>query len=75
MIYSGEFYDINKVLYKVRISTSKGDATRTITLAGSPFTTEMEGDGKTIYKPVKYQSATVSIITPDYNFDIYSGYA
>lgn len=75
MIYSGEFYDINKVLYKVKISTPTGAATRTVTLAGSPFTTEMDGSDKTIYQPVKYQSATVRIITPDYNFDIYSAQA
>jgi hypothetical protein len=35
----------------------------------------MDSNGDTIYKPVKYQSATVTIITPDYNFDIYSAKA
>jgi len=32
----------------------------------------MDADSKTIYSPAKYQAATVQIITPDYNFDIYS---
>ncbi|MCF0185732.1 MAG: hypothetical protein HUJ98_04485, partial [Bacteroidaceae bacterium] len=35
----------------------------------------MDTGGKTIYKPVKYQSGTISIITPDYNFDIYNAKA
>ena len=73
MIYSGEFYDINKKLYKVVITTSQGgNQTRTVTLGGNPFVTEMDSDTKTIYSPAKYQAATVQIITPDYNFDIYS---
>nr|DAJ35471.1 MAG TPA: hypothetical protein [Caudoviricetes sp.] len=35
----------------------------------------MDSSDDTIYKPVKYQSASCNIITPDYNFDIYSGKA
>lgn len=76
MIYSGEFRDIQNKLYKVVITTSTGgNQSRTVTLGGSPFVTEMDGDSKTLYSPAKYQSATVSIITPDYNFDIYSAKA
>lgn len=73
MIYSGEFRDITNKLYKVVITTSQGgNQTRTVTLGGQPFVTEMDSDTKTIYSPAKYQAATVQIITPDYNFDIYS---
>ena len=76
MIYSGEFRDIQNQLYKVVITTSSGgNQTRTVTLGGTPFVTEMDSDTKTIYSPAKYQSATVRIITPDYNFDIYSAKA
>lgn len=72
MIYSGSFADINNKVYKVTISTNSGNQTRTVTLGGNPFVTEMDSDDKVIYCPVKYQTATVTIITPDYNFDIYS---
>ena len=75
MIYSGEFADINNKIYKVTITTESGSQTKSVTLGGSPFVTEMDSDDKTIYSPAKYQTATVSIITPDYNFDIYSGKA
>lgn len=72
MIYSGSFADINNKVYKVTISTNSGNQTKSVTLGGSPFVTEMDSDEKVIYTPVKYQTATVSIISPDYNFDIYS---
>ena len=77
MIYNGYFIsNHNDTLYKVKITTN-GDTTQSqeITLGGNPFTTEMDDSDKTIYKPAKYQSATVELITPNYNFDIYSGTA
>lgn len=63
---------MNDKLYTVKLTTNTGNQTSTVTLGGTPFVTEMDADSKTIYSPVKYQSATVTIITPDYNFDIYS---
>lgn len=75
MIYKGQFRDLNNNLYTVQITTEGDTTIKEITLGGSPFTTEMDSDGKTIYKPAKYQGATVNIITPDYNFDIYSAKA
>lgn len=77
MIYTGEFYDISedKNLYKVVISTETGSQTRTITLGGTPFVTEMDSSDETIYIPAKYQTATVSVIAADYMFDVYSGKA
>ena len=74
MIYNGYFRDItdDDNLYQVKIKTSTGTAQRNITLGGTPFTTEMDDNQETLYKPVKYQSATVRVITPDYNFDIHS---
>ena len=35
----------------------------------------MDSSDEIIYKPVKYQSATVNIVTPDYIFDVYSSTA
>ena len=76
MIYNAEFRDINDNLYTIKITTEKGGATqKRLTLGGTPFKTEMDSSDDTLYKPVKYQSATWNIITPDYNFDIYSGKA
>jgi hypothetical protein len=75
MIYSGNFSDINNKVYTVTITTNSGNKTNSVTLGGSPFVTEMDSDDKVIYSPVKYQSATVTIISPDYNFDIYSAKA
>lgn len=76
MIYNAGFRDVNNNLYTIRITTEKGGATqKTLTLGGIPFTTEMDNSDDTLYKPAKYQSASCNIITPDYNFDIYSGKA
>ena len=72
MKYNAQFKDITGVLYTVEITTSTGNQVYNLTLGGSPFTTTMDSDNKNLYKPVKYQSATVQIITEDYNFDIYS---
>ena len=74
MIYKGAFRDINGKLYNVEVNTGSG-GNKVITLAGNPFTTAMDSSDKTIYTPAKYQTATVRIITPDYNFDIYSAKA
>lgn len=74
MIYSGEFADINGTNYKVQITT-EGNTPSELTLGVPPFVTEMDSSEDTIYKPVKYQSATVKIISGDYLLDIYSGTA
>lgn len=76
MIYRGEFRDLQNQLYRVVITTEgSNNQTRTVTLGGTPFVTAMDADSESIYSPAKYQSATVNIITPDYNFDIYSSKA
>ena len=74
MIYSGEFADINGTNYKVQIIT-EGNTPSELTLGVPPFVTEMDSSEDIIYKPVKYQSATVKIISGDYLLDIYSGTA
>lgn len=75
MIYLGEFKDINDSLYTVRIITN-GDSTSTtkVVLAETPVTTEIESDSH-IYKPCKYSSSTIRILTNDYHFDLYSSKA
>ena len=79
MIYTGEFTTIGRIdvnrTYTIKIVTEQGTEEKTITLGDTPFIVEYEGDDENIYKPVRYSSATIKIISPDYNFDIYSGKA
>ena len=73
MKYFSQFKDVNDQLYTVNIITNgDGTTTKEFTLGGSPFTTEMDNSDKIIYKPCKYQSATIEMVSQDYNFDIYS---
>ena len=77
MKYIGTFKDIDNKGYTVYIITNKSEQiTKEITLGATPFVTEMDQSDDNIYKPVKYQSATVNVITQnesDYMFDVYSG--
>lgn len=79
MRYIGKFYDLKGNNYTVEIITNgTSGATRNITLGVPPFVTEMDTSDDNIYKPVKYQSATVKLITnneTDYMFNVYSGQA
>lgn len=76
MKYFSQFKDKNDQLYTVNIITDgDGSTTKEFTLGGSPFTTEMNNSDNIIYKPCKYQSATIEMVSQDYNFDIYSSTA
>ena len=79
MRYQGNFFDLRGERYTVEIITNgTSGTTRNITLGVPPFITEMDRSEENIYKPCKYQSATVKLITSaetDYKFDIYSGNA
>jgi hypothetical protein len=46
-----------------------------LTLGGDPFVTEMDNEDGNLYKPVKYQSATVNLITSDYLLNLYNATA
>ena len=80
MTYKGQFRSIDNVLYTVEIITGGlvTDPPTEITMSGSPFVTEMDTSDENIYKPAKYQSATVGVVTKnasDYMFNVYSGNA
>ena len=76
MIYNGYFRQRNTdTLYTVRLTTNNGTTAKEITLGGSPFVTEMDTSDDIIYEPVKYQTATVEVVTEDYMFDVYSSKA
>lgn len=76
MLYKGTFKDINDNQYTVHITTN-GDSsvTKTVTLGTTPFLTEIETSESHIYKPCKYSSATIKMLSDDYSFDLYSSTA
>ena len=75
MKYIGKFRDIDNNLYTLVI-ISKGDSsiTKEIVLGDSPVVTDYEGSDD-IYKPMKYSSSTIKLITADYLEDLYSNEA
>jgi len=79
MKYTGDFYSLRGDKYTVQIITNNDSGTtQEIILGVPPFVTEQDTSDDNIYKSVKYQSATVNIITSgesDYKFDLYSGEA
>ena len=78
MKYIGTFNDINNNEYQVKIEIANGsNTTQNLVMSGEPFVTEMDESDETIYKPVKYQSATIGLLVEgeNYLFDLYSGQA
>lgn len=74
MKYTGEFYSINQVLYKIEITTKSSGSEQELLLSGSPFTSSIESDDDSnIYSPIKCGGATVGILTESYVPDFYSG--
>lgn len=71
----GYFRNLSEKLYRVEIDTQTGTGTKEITLGGNPFITQMDGSDKTIYYPVKGQSATIEAYIPDFLLEIYTGYS
>lgn len=71
--YISEFTSLNGVDYKVTITTEKGSSTTNFKLGGTPFVTQMDSDGKSIYSPIKTTGATISMLTDNLKFDIYTG--
>ena len=70
--YTSEFTSIEGIVYKVEISTDKGNATENFVLGGTPFVTQMDSDGKTIYSPIKSSGATIEMLTSKMPFELYS---
>lgn len=69
----GAFEDVNGVWHWVRITGSGSD--ETLQFGASPFVTQMDSGEGTIYKPVKYQGATIGLIATgsNYLFGLYTG--
>lgn len=76
MKYTGTFKDINDKQYTVNIITN-GDSsvTKQVTLGTTPFITEIETSESHLYKPYKFSSATIRLLSDDYFFDLYSATA
>lgn len=75
MKYISEFADIKKKLYKVEIQTDSGSGTKNFILSGTPFVTTMKSEDKHLYSPIKTTGATVTMLTDDLPFNVYSGKA
>ncbi|MBQ7854999.1 MAG: hypothetical protein IJ352_08295 [Muribaculaceae bacterium] len=74
MKYTGRFKDINDKGYFLQIITDDNDTTtKELTLGTPPFVVNYEGGADTIYKPIKYSSATVTIATDNIFSNMYSG--
>ena len=73
--YNGYFRGKYDAQYHVKITTKTGTFSKEVTLGGKPFVTSMDNSDDTIYKPAKYQTATIELVTDDYLFDIYNGEA
>lgn len=76
MLYRGYFYNLKDERYQVEMITERNSgATRSLQLGVPPFVTEMEESDDNLYKPAKYQSATLKLVTTsatDYQFDAYA---
>lgn len=76
MRYTGEFRDIDNNLHTVNILTNNdGSVVKELKFGETPFITEVKSDDENIFKPVKYSSATISLLTKDLLLDIYSSEA
>lgn len=78
MKYIGKFRAKDDTLYTVTITTKVGTGTQNIVLCTSPFVEDLEGSDSSIFKPCKYSSATVKVLTQgvsDYMFDIFQSKA
>lgn len=74
MKYNGTFKDVNNKQYWVEIITSKdANTSKEVCLGTPPFTITYEGGDDTIYKPIKYSSATCTVATEEILSDIYTG--
>ena len=73
MNYTGQFKNINNILYQIDINNGTTGTTE-IMMSGEPFKVEYNADS-TIYNPLKLSNATCSIITDVLLFDIYSSIA
>ena len=76
MLYRGYFYNLKDERYQVEMITERNSgATRSLQLGVPPFVTEMEESDDNLFKPCKYQSATLKVVTTaatDYQFDVYA---
>ena len=70
--YTSEFTSIEGKVYKVEITTDNGTKTENFVLGATPFITEMDSDGKTIYAPIKSSGATIEMLTANMPFDLYN---
>ena len=74
MKYVGRFKDVNNESYYLEIITNNDETTiQNIEMGTPPFILEYESGDEIIYKPIKYSSATATIVSENILSDIYTG--
>lgn len=69
---TGTFSDINNKTYTIEIAV--GSDSKEITLGEDPVVIEYQGDS-ILYKPCKYSTATIRLVSDDYLFNLYASTA
>lgn len=76
MIYKGSFKDANNKQYNLIINVSGVTGmTQELTLGTPPFTTKMDGEGSTLYKTAKYQTASITYVDNTEYYNLYAATA
>lgn len=70
--YTAQFLNLDDKLFTVDLEGDGINGTKQFTLGATPFVTTMDSEDDTIYSPIKAQGATVTMVTSDYPFDLYS---
>lgn len=75
MKYTAEFTSIQGNDYRIEFRTQTSGADRTVKLGGVPFITQVQEGEDGLYTPVRCGGATVTLLTDECLFDLYSGQA
>lgn len=70
--YTSQFKSLKNKLYTVDLEGENIKGTKDFILGGTPFVTSMDSEDETIYSPIKGQCATVTMVTKEYPFELYS---
>ena len=74
MLYTGVFRSVSDVKYTVEIVTNNSrEESVKLTFSSEPVVIETDSDG--LFSPIKSKSATITLITKDIYFDLYSSAA
>lgn len=70
--YTSQFLSLKNKLFTIDLEGDNIKGTKNFILGTNPFVTSMDSEDETIYSPIKGQSATVTMVTKEYPFELYS---